>query len=57
MVTILISPAFIGSALIRGEALISMWIPKGAVLIRENTVSVFHSYENSYYGAYSKDTN
>ena len=34
-----------------------MWIPKGAVLIRGNTVSVFHSYEDSYYGAYSKDTN
>ena len=34
MVTILISPAFIGAALIAGEALISMWIPKVAALIR-----------------------
>ena len=28
MLSILISAAFIGAALIRGEALISMWIPK-----------------------------
>ena len=34
MVTILISPRFIGAALIGGEPLISMWIPKGAALIR-----------------------
>ena len=34
MVTILISPAFIGAALIGGEALISMWIPKDGALIR-----------------------
>ena len=34
MVTILISPALIGAALIGGELLISMWIPKGAALIR-----------------------
>ena len=63
MVTILINPAFIGADLIRGEvlirrqALISMWIPKGAALIRGNTASVFHSYENSHYGVYIKETN
>ena len=57
MVTILISPTFIGAALIRGEVLISMWIPKEATLIRGNTVSVFHSYENSHYRVYSKETN
>ena len=34
MVTILISNAFIGAVLIGGEALISIWIPKGAALIR-----------------------
>ena len=34
MVTILIRPAFLGAVLIRGEALISMWIPKDAALIR-----------------------
>ena len=34
MVTIPISAAFIGAALIRGEALIFMWIPKGAAFIR-----------------------
>ena len=33
MVTILTSVAFRGAALIRGEALISMWIPKGAAII------------------------
>ena len=33
MVTVLISPAFIGAALMRGEVFISMWIPKGVVLI------------------------
>ena len=40
MVTILISAAFIGAALIRGEALISTWIPEGEALIRRNTVSL-----------------
>ena len=34
MVTILISTAFIGAGLVRGEALISMWISKGAAVIR-----------------------
>ena len=34
METILIRTAFIGAGLIRGEALISMWIPKGAAVIR-----------------------
>ena len=34
MVTILISIAFRGAELIRGEALISMWIPRGEALIR-----------------------
>ena len=34
MVTILISPGFTGAALIGGEALISMWIPKNVALIR-----------------------
>ena len=34
MVTILISPGFLGAALIGGEALISMWIPKDTALIR-----------------------
>ena len=34
MVTILISDTFIGAVLIRGKALISMWIPKGVALIR-----------------------
>ena len=35
MVTILVSATFIGAALIRGEALFSLWIPKCAALIRE----------------------
>ena len=34
VITILINAAFIGAVLIRDEALISMWIPKGAALIR-----------------------
>ena len=34
MVSILISGAFIGAALIRGEALISMWVLKSAAIIR-----------------------
>ena len=34
MVTVLISGTFGGAALIRGEALFSMWIPKGEALIR-----------------------
>ena len=34
IVTILISAVFRGAALTRREALISLWIPKGAVLIR-----------------------
>ena len=38
MVTIPISAAFIGAALIREEALILMWIPKGAALIKGNMV-------------------
>ena len=33
MVTILISFTFIGEALSRGEALISLWIPKDVMLI------------------------
>ena len=33
MINILINPAFIGAALIEGEAHISMWIPKVAALI------------------------
>ena len=40
MVTILISTAFIGATLIRGEALISLWIPKSGVLIKGNTVNL-----------------
>ena len=40
MVTILISAVFIDAALIRAKALNrgSVWIPKGAALIRGNTV-------------------
>ena len=34
MLTILISATFRGEALIRGKALISMWIPKGVAFIR-----------------------
>ena len=34
MLTILICAAFRGVALIRGEALISMWIPRGVALVR-----------------------
>ena len=34
MVTIPISTTFIGAVLIRGEELISMWIPKGAALTK-----------------------
>ena len=34
MVSILISPGFIGAALIGVEALILMWIPKDTALIR-----------------------
>ena len=34
MVTILISATFRGAVFIRGEALISMWAPKRAALIR-----------------------
>ena len=34
MVSILISDTFIGAALIRGEALISIWMLKVAVVIR-----------------------
>ena len=40
IVTVLISAGFGGEALIRGEALISMWIPEGEALIRRNTVSL-----------------
>ena len=45
MVTIIISAAFRGAALIRGEALISMWIPKGAALIRGSTVIRFRAFQ------------
>ena len=34
MVTILISATYIGAALIGWEALISVWTPKGAALVR-----------------------
>ena len=39
MVTILIRVAFRGAALTRGEAFISMWIAKGAALIRRTLLS------------------
>ena len=49
MVAILISTTFRGAALIRGEALISMWIPRGPKFIRGNTVFAINTPGISYY--------
>ena len=61
MITILINTAFRGAALIKGNVLISIWIPKGAslfkraaliwglVLIRENTKFPGENLKSEYH--------
>ena len=51
MVTILISAAF------RGATLISMWIPKGAALIRGNMVDEFDKSLNHHCSLIVTETN